>query len=117
MEPYINGKSNKINKLRIDLIKEILTYCNFLDKFEFLRINKKFKNLITKNPIIQIIKKENLMKKIYLYFRPGLEKFIKNKLEKIPSFYSLFYAKFDPNLFDFEKLEFSLGDDIYYDWS
>lgn len=41
---------------------------------------------------------------------------IKNKLEKIPNFYSLFYAKFEPNLFDFEKLEYSLGDDIYYDW-
>lgn len=41
---------------------------------------------------------------------------IKNKLEKIPSFYSLFYVKFDPNSFDFEKMDYSLGDDIYYDW-
>jgi hypothetical protein len=41
---------------------------------------------------------------------------IKIKLEKTPNFYSLFYVKFDPNLFNFEDMYYNLGDNIYYDW-
>lgn len=41
---------------------------------------------------------------------------IRELLESEPNFYSLFEDRFDPNKFNFDDMEYSLGDNIYYDW-
>jgi len=41
---------------------------------------------------------------------------IRQRLESIPNFYSLFQVKVDPNQYDYEDFEYRLGKHITYDW-